>query len=184
MFQQAISTNHPIYCKLVPQTSLIGSGITYLLELLPTNEVNDYPQNISNQCNFLNAHFIQPVCQNQQPNTMNYQKYLTHSYQKVIRKKVHLDQNALKFKEKFYSFFTYRKKIPKDLVFNIHNNIAKEINLRYVTREECRSVDKYFKNFSSHQKEIISYLNSLSNEQRNKLQIKSNHLIDSTENVQ
>lgn len=185
MFQQSLPINRPLYCKLIPQPSLDNSGMTYLLELLPTNDMNQFPQNITNQNNLINTGFIQPIQGKQPPINMICQKrFNPFHYQKIIRKKVDLDQNALKFKEKFYSFFTYRKRIPKDLVFNIHNNIAQKINLRLVTREECRSVDKYFKNFAIYQKEIITYLSSLPNEQRNQLIIKSHHPYDQPENAQ
>lgn len=153
----------------VPQILFDMNGRIYMLDNSLTKDYIQY--------NATNISVIQPFQFNPNCTNINCQKCVKSSYyQKIIRKKVELDQRAKEFKEKFYSFFTCRKRIPKDDVFNIHNNIAKEINLRYVSRDECRSVDKYFKNFSIYQNEIINHLSSLSNEQRNKLKNKSINL--------
>lgn len=180
MISQVNSNQHVMYCKLIPQRSYANNCMTYLLELLPCPELQTHPQSMMSETE--SRRNVQPV-QKQFANFGCQRFFTSFCKEKVIRKKVELDQNAIKFKERFYSFFTYKKRIPKDLVFNIHNNIAKEINLRCVTREECRSVDKYFRNFAKNQKEIINYLSSLSVEQRNQLQIRKHPFIN-IENAQ
>ena len=177
MIEQQVPFQSCIYCKLIPQPFLDNTGRTFLLELLPTQEIQPIVIN-QNQDQNENRIIINPIQFNQ-----NNERFISSlKRNKIIRKKVILDQNAIRFKEKFYALFTYRKRIPKDLVFNIHNNIAKEINLRSVTREECRSVDKYFRNFSKYQKEIIGYLCTLSNEERIQLQSHSQENNNQNEN--
>lgn len=177
MIEQQVPFQSCIYCKLIPQPFLDNTGRTFLLELLPTQEIQPIVIN-QNQDQNENRIIINPIQFNQ-----NNERFISSlKRNKIIRKKVILDQNAIRFKEKFYALFTYRKRIPKDLVFNIHNNIAKEINLRSVTREECRSVDKYFRNFSKYQKEIIGYLCTLSNEERIQLQSRSQENNNQNEN--
>lgn len=155
-----------MYCKLIPQQFFDGYKMNYYLEILPNKGIKQKEPI---------RKFIGLIQVNPNRNTMGQQCHSSaFDSQKVIRKKVILSENEIRFKKKFYSFFTHKKRIPKDLVFIIHNNIAKEINLRNVTREECRSVDKYFKNFAKYQKEITNYLNSLSVSERNQLKSKSN----------
>ena len=182
MIEQQVPFQSCIYCKLIPQPFLDNTGRTFLLELLPTQEIQPTIINQDQNQNE-NRIIINPIQFNQNYINQNNERFISSlNRTKIIRKKVILDQNAIRFKEKFYALFTYRKRIPKDLVFNIHNNIAKEINLRSVTREECRSVDKYFRNFSKYQKEIIGYLCTLSNEERIQLQSHSQENNNQNEN--
>lgn len=183
MIEQQVPYQSCIYCKLIPQPFLNNNGRTFILELLPTQEIQYQQQFVINQYQKENIININPIQFNQNYINQNNERYISSlQTTKIIRKKVNLDQNAIRFKEKFYALFTYRKRIPKNLVFNIHNNIAKEINLRSVTREECRSVDKYFRNFSKYQKEIIGYLCKLTNEERIQLQSRSQENVNQIEN--
>ena len=183
MIEQQVPVHGFIYCELVPQPFLDNTGNTFLLKLLPNQEAPPPPPMFINQGQFVTRNIIDQSQPNQILNNQNNGNHMpTFFMPKIIRKKIYLDQNAIRFKEKFYSLFTYKKRIPKDLVFNIHNNIAKKINLRKATREECRSVDKYFRNFSRYQKEIIGYLCSLPNEQRSQLQFRKDQDFSQIEN--
>ncbi|KAK8876561.1 hypothetical protein M9Y10_006778 [Tritrichomonas musculus] len=72
--------------------------------------------------------------------------------------KVDLSPNELSFKLFFYQIFTKRTKFPKKLVTKIHNKICSSLNLPKMSREETRSIDKYFKNYSRESNRILIYL--------------------------
>ena len=72
--------------------------------------------------------------------------------------KVDLSPKELSFKLFFYQIFTKKAKFPKKLVTKIHNTICSSLNLPKMSREETRSIDKYFKNYSSESNQILIYL--------------------------
>lgn len=161
-----------MYCKLIPQPCFNNDGRIYLLQFIPNNGFHDTLIG-SNQYNGMNQKIANQYLNIPNSVVFHQQYFSSYNIPRTSRQKINLDQNAARFKEKFYSLFTYKKRIPKIFVFIIHNNIAAKLNLRCVAREEYRSVNKYFQNFSKNQKEIIEYLSSLSDEERNQLQTKS-----------
>ena len=169
-----------MYPKLVPLPNINPNSSINMQGYQQNNKIafhQYYPNNdiIINQPRVIPAYII----------SFDQPKYVTQIWKpKIIRQKVELDQKAIEFKERFYSFFTYKKRIQKKFVFNVHNNIASKIELRYVTREETRSVDKYFHNFSKYQNKIIEYLDSLSEEDRKQLLHKTPEPVYHTENIQ
>lgn len=81
------------------------------------------------------------------------------------KRKVDLSEDALHFKNEFYSVFVKKKKFEKRLVKIIHNEIlAKDCVLKPMTREEGRRIDLYFQNYASLSKKIISCLKARKNE--------------------
>lgn len=161
-----------MYCKLIPQPCFNNDGRIYLMQFLPNNGFHD-TLIVSNKYNGMSQIITNQYLNIPSSVVIHQQYFSSFNIPRIPRQKINLDQNAARIKEKFYSLFTYKKRIPKIFVFIIHNNIAAKLNLRRVTREEYRSVNKYFQNFSKNQKEIIEYLSSLSDEERNQLQIKS-----------
>ena len=77
---------------------------------------------------------------------------------RTSKRKIDLSKEANTFKSFFYQIFTSKKKFDKKLVKNIHNLIAPHCNLRKISREEFRSIDLYFKEFSNSQEQILIYL--------------------------
>lgn len=75
------------------------------------------------------------------------------------KRKVHLSDIALDFKNGFYSIFTYKKKFDKKYVKDIHNSyISKILNLDQISREEYRRIDLYFKKYAKYKDQILNLL--------------------------
>lgn len=71
---------------------------------------------------------------------------------------IDLDERAYNFKFSFYKIFTLRKKFPKKYVILIHNEICHKLKLRKATRDETRSINKYFVNFAPYSDIIILFI--------------------------
>ena len=77
---------------------------------------------------------------------------------KKPKRKVHLSDDAIVFKNYYFSLFTKKKKFPKEYVKVIHKYMMKYIKLPKMTRDQVRCSDLYFQDFEPYQLEILSFL--------------------------
>lgn len=92
------------------------------------------------------------------PKCFPVERLTSESSTKYSKKKVDLSRNANKFKLLFYQIFTTKKRFPKELVRKIHNIISDFCHLQKMTREEFRSIDLYFRNYSKYSEYILNFL--------------------------
>lgn len=71
--------------------------------------------------------------------------------------------DASSFESAFYHF-TYGKKFSKIIVKELHNNICSKLNLPKMSREEFRSIKKYFIHYKNKSFEIIQEAKNYVNE--------------------
>lgn len=75
-----------------------------------------------------------------------------------FKRRIDLSGPSKSFKNFFYKIFTTKAKFPKQLVCKIHNKVCKSLNLPKISREESRSIDLYFQNYSKDSERILIYL--------------------------
>lgn len=79
-----------------------------------------------------------------------------------------LPPNVQKFKYRFFSILSSKKKFRKKIVQEIHNNfLVKELGFKRMQRDEYRNISIYFLNYYSKKDEILNVL------EKNKTQIKN-----------
>lgn len=78
--------------------------------------------------------------------------------EKKSRKKINLSSNSQLFKNAFYRVFTNKKRFSKYLVKEIHDFLHDSLNLPKMRRDQIRSIDLYFDEFSKFSNLILSFL--------------------------
>lgn len=77
---------------------------------------------------------------------------------RTSKRKVGLSKKAELFKNAFYHVFTEKKRFPKNLVKKIHDYIIKFLPIPKMKRDQIRSIDLYFSEYSIYSEIILSFL--------------------------
>lgn len=81
------------------------------------------------------------------------------SFHKRKRKrKIDLTPDQENFKNRYYKYFTQKKKFSKDYVIKIHKIIAQNLSFPKISRDETRQIDLYFQHYAFAQDRIFDYI--------------------------
>lgn len=143
------------------------------------NEVNDLFRNFDfcNESESIEQQIDHPVQKSDEnhsfPIVPSFENILNSDFsinQKEDTKKVRpgrgcelpLSKSEADFKNRYYKTFlgdNEKKKFSKFFVVEIHKNIiGKELNLPAISRDQQRSINKYFRDFSAESEKILQYL--------------------------
>lgn len=121
------------------------------------NDNNNTDFSITNVFEFNNS-LIDTYIETTQPNIDLNERSSLGTSTRGSKIKVDLSKDEHSFKEFFYKIFTTKARFPKKLVCRIHNIICKALKLPRISRNESRSIDLYFKNYTKESNRILIYL--------------------------
>lgn len=81
------------------------------------------------------------------------------SFHKRKRKRrIDLTPDQESFKNRYYKYFTQKKKFSKDYVIKIHKYMAQHLSFPKISRDETRQIDLYFQHYAFAQNKIFDFI--------------------------